>query len=341
MSQMAEEYLKILCESGKIVFIVFGAMIFADYLNHITAGRLLKLLKGNRLLGYFVSVILGILPGCAGSFLAVSLYAHGMLSLGAITANMIATSGDESFVMLAQRPDVFLKLNIILFLVAFVTAPIVDMVFRKHSHLCCETPHSSFRLPSDHAPECFPFSPPTRIRLFHPARLIIAVVALLVILLLIFHLGIEETEDYILLGVAIFVFLVCFFTSDTYFSHHILKHIAAQHIWKIALWTIGVLYAIGFLLPDVEQFIKGSPALVMLFAALIGIVPISGPHLAVFFLFKNGALPFSVLLASSIVQDGHGMLPMFASSVKDSLIIKAINLIVGLIVGYAALLLNC
>ena len=50
-------------------------------------------------------------------------------------------------------------------------------------------------------------------------------------------------------------------------------------------------------------------------------------------LFAQGLVPFSVFLTSSIVQEGHGMLPMLSDSFKDSVKIKAFNLIVGLLVG--------
>jgi hypothetical protein len=50
-------------------------------------------------------------------------------------------------------------------------------------------------------------------------------------------------------------------------------------------------------------------------------------------LFAKGLIPFSVLFASSVVQDGHGMLPMLSYSVKDSVLIKVFNLIFGLGLG--------
>jgi hypothetical protein len=39
------------------------------------------------------------------------------------------------------------------------------------------------------------------------------------------------------------------------------------------------------------------------------------------------------LVASSIVQDGHGMLPLLAESRVDFLRVKGINLLAGVVVG--------
>jgi len=75
----------------------------------------------------------------------------------------------------------------------------------------------------------------------------------------------------------------------------------------------------------------------MILAMLIGIIPESGPHLIFVTLFSQGAIPFSVLLASSIVQDGHGMLPLLAESRKHFIYVKLINIGVGTIIGFLAL----
>ena len=75
-------------------------------------------------------------------------------------------------------------------------------------------------------------------------------------------------------------------------------------------------------------------------AGLLGLIPESGPHLLFLTMYDQGMAPFSVLLASSIVQDGHGMLPLLAHSRVDFLKVKAINLVAGLLAGSLLLLLG-
>jgi hypothetical protein len=72
---------------------------------------------------------------------------------------------------------------------------------------------------------------------------------------------------------------------------------------------------------------------VLLMGGLIGIVPESGPHLIFVMMYAKGLIPFSVLFTTSFVQDGHGMLPLLSYSLKDAVLIKAINLTFGLVVG--------
>ena len=94
-----------------------------------------------------------------------------------------------------------------------------------------------------------------------------------------------------------------------------------------------------------KLWIEGNIYLVILVAALIGIIPESGPHIIFISMYVSGALPdeglqaFAILLTSSIVQDGHGAIPLLAESGRSFIIAKLINVIIGLIVGYTLVLI--
>lgn len=123
-----------------------------------------------------------------------------------------------------------------------------------------------------------------------------------------------------------------------YFKEHIYGHIIKKHLWKTALWTFGALAFVEFGLQylHLEQFTSEYKIVFLLVGALVGLLPESGPHLIFVTLFAQGLIPFSVLLTSSIVQDGHGMLPMLSYSLKDSIKIKIFNFIFGLTIGLIA-----
>jgi len=90
---------------------------------------------------------------------------------------------------------------------------------------------------------------------------------------------------------------------------------------------------LGFNYWDFESFVQAHMFWVLIIASVVAIVPESGPHLVFVAMFADGLIPFSVLLASSIVQDGHGMLPLLSYTLKDSVLIKLIklfNLCIGL-----------
>jgi Putative, 10TM heavy-metal exporter len=123
--------------------------------------------------------------------------------------------------------------------------------------------------------------------------------------------------------------------SEHYLLSHIWGHIIKKHLLRVFLWTFGALFFVhwGLSFWNIEFFIREHMVWVLLFGALIGMVPESGPHMIFVMMYSQGLIPFSVLLTASFVQDGHGMLPLLSYSVKDSILIKAFNLVFGIAVG--------
>jgi hypothetical protein len=142
-------------------------------------------------------------------------------------------------------------------------------------------------------------------------------------------------------GLSVLVLLVLLFSSDHFVEEHLWNHIVKKHLPVIFAWTFGVLLALGIGLQyvEIDRWISDNTALMILLATLIGIIPESGPHLIFVTLFAAGVVPFPVLLASSISQDGHASIPLLAESKKSFLLAKLINCGVALIAGFAAMLI--
>ncbi len=100
-------------------------------------------------------------------------------------------------------------------------------------------------------------------------------------------------------------------------------------------WTFGTLLLLHLLTDFVHMdgLIRDSQWTVLLIATLVGLIPESGPHLIFVMMYAQGLIPFSVLFTTSFVQDGHGMLPLLSYSIKDSILIKAFNLVFGITIG--------
>jgi len=128
---------------------------------------------------------------------------------------------------------------------------------------------------------------------------------------------------------------------DHFLEEHLWRHIALRHVPRIFLWAFGALLVLHLLTAnlhlDLARLVAKGQWFVLVAACLVGLIPESGPHLIFVTLFAGGYIPVSVLLASSIVQDGHGMLPVLAYSRRIFILIKAINFIFGLAVGAAAM----
>ena len=120
------ELTSVINHSVMITLFVFVMMLLVDYINVLTKGDMEKALKGGRVRQYTIASFLGATPGCLGAFANVSFYVHGLLSFGAIVGGMIATSGDEAFVMLALFPKEAVFLFAVLFILGILGARIAD-----------------------------------------------------------------------------------------------------------------------------------------------------------------------------------------------------------------------
>lgn len=63
------------------------------------------------------------------------------MSFGALVATMIATSGDEAYVMFSLFPIKALLLNIVLFIVAILSGYLVDLVYKRQDVLLSGVEH--------------------------------------------------------------------------------------------------------------------------------------------------------------------------------------------------------
>jgi len=272
---MPDLVLSTLLESLKITLLVLIMMILVDLINVWTRGKLSSILQtGRRWKQYVLASLLGASPGCIGSFAGVSLYVHGMISFGALTGMMLATAGDEQFVMLAMFPETALFIFAALFVIGIIAGVFTDFFIKK------------FKIPT--CSDC-------KEKQFH-----------------------EDKEGF-----------------EHYFKDHIWKHIIRKHILRTFVWTFGALLIVGIGLRfwQIDKIASEYTFILLIISALIGLIPESGPHLIFVTMFAQGLIPFSVLFTSSIVQDGHGMLPMLSYSLKDSMLVKVFNLVFGIGLG--------
>ena len=344
---MSDILIEALRSSVLISGLVVVMMMLIESFNVESNGRIFNGLKKSGFAQVAVSALLGSIPGCVGGFAAVSLYTHRMISFGALVAMMIATAGDESFMMLALFPGKAAWLFLILFLLAVVTGLVIDKTgkggkplptrledtYELHEDDC----HHGHDHHEDHDHK----------RHFGWKRLVMFLGVAIFIAALVS--GILEEEEpgpegigflkeewmFWLFGAFSLVVLAALvFASDHFVEEHLWEHIVCKHLPSIFAWTFGVLLVIGILFRflDLESWISDNTALMILLAIAVGLIPESGPHLVFVTLFASGVIPFPVLLANSIVQDGHASLPLLADSKSAFLKAKAVKVGIALIV---------
>jgi hypothetical protein len=330
----------ILLNAIKITGFIFVMMLVIEYINVQSHGFWQRNLTGNRWRQYFISGILGAIPGCLGAFTVVALFSHRLVSLGALVTTMIATSGDEAFVMFAMFPVKAAWLTLIILVIGLLAGYLTDKFYRPKKILL---ELKEKKLPLHDKPQCLCFEKDKILGyVIHPSfyRIILSVIIFLLIAGV--FAGVLAGQAKIWMKVTLlltmgFSFFVIVTVPEHFLREHIWQHIVKVHIPRIFLWTFGTLLFIHFLMNyiDVGAWLNDNKNMlfVLLIAVLVGIIPESGPHLIFVTLFAQGYIPFSVLIASSIAQDGHGMLPLLAESKRSFIVVKLINLTYALVFG--------
>ena len=134
-----------LCNSVLITGIVIIMMMMIESFNIESHGRIFSKVRGSSLRQVLLAAILGSVPGCIGGFAAVSLYSSRLLSFGALIAMMIASSGDEAFVMLAMMPDKALWIFALLFAIAIFFGVATDWVIKSRHITAFQTVRTEVR----------------------------------------------------------------------------------------------------------------------------------------------------------------------------------------------------
>ena len=337
------EIYSILLSAIQITGFIFVMMLVIEYVNVQTKGIWEKGLKGNRWRQYLISAVLGAIPGCLGAFTVVALFSHRLVSFGALVAAMIATSGDEAFVMFAMFPQKAALITLLLFVIGILAGYVTDKFYDPK---WVTEKFAEKKLPLHEEPHCTCFQKDKLLNYLLRPSVYRFVVAILVLLLMVAVItGVLGGGEKVWLRVTLllslaFSFFIVVSVPEHFLKEHIWNHIIKVHIPRIFLWTFGTLLVIHFLMNyiDIQSWLSDNLLIVLLVAVLVGIIPESGPHLIFVTLFAQGTIPLSILLASSISQDGHGMLPLLAESKRSFLVVKLINIGVALLFGLAGYL---
>lgn len=325
--------------SLQVTGFVLVMMLVIEYLHVRTQGFWEQRLQLHRWGQYLLAAILGASPGCLGAFAVVALYTHRRVSLGALVTTMLATAGDESFVMFAMVPQQALIIHGALLLLGIVAGVVTDLVvgrrFDQYLRAC-----EGLTLHPDHQETAVSNATPWWQHWRHCSMsrgvLGIGLLALLVGIMA-GEIGPPEwnwlrVTIVLTIGIA---FGIVMTVSEHFLEEHLWQHVVVRHIPRVFAWTLGSLVLLHLVTThlDITPFMRHGVWAMLVIACLVGVIPESGPHLIFVTLFAQGLVPLSILLASSIVQDGHGMLPLLAHSRRAFLVVKAINILVAVLVG--------
>ena len=400
-----------------ITAFVLGMMMIIEFINVKTGGLWSKRLQTAPWIQIVIGAVMGVIPGCLGTYTVVSLYIHRVVNFPALMATLIATAGDESFFMFSLFPGKALLITAILFVLAIVVGGVLQSTMKNkfiglteksfplhEGHDVCH--HHGHHHEDEKCEVCdhhHSVRENFRNLTFVRALLMTMCVTILALILsgvidgqhqltmlmggqseesVVEAFGVEHHHEthhelheldkcnhheshelnesdeclehhhdhggeadwirYTLIAMFLIIMVIVVVADEHFLEEHLWEHVIKVHLPKIVLWTTAVIVGLTIInyFVDIHGLVTKNPYIVLAAALLIGIIPQSGPHLIFVLLFMQGSIPLSILLASSIVQDGHGALPLLAESRKAFFLSKGISVLLGLIVGVAGLMIG-
>ncbi len=323
------------------VFVII-MMLLIEYLTVLSRGRWHGRFEKYPLLQILIAALLGLTPGCLGVYMVVSLYVHRIFHFAALITAMIATSGDEAFIMFAMIPGQAVIVMLVLFVFALIAGILLYLFPLGKRKMKLTVNHMQLH---EHEKDCQVFIPGqviSQIRHISFERAVLISGGIIFMVLLLGGDFGPETWDWkriTFLIVTIFELFIALTVPDHFLVKHLWGHVIRKHFLRVFAWTFGAFLVIhvGLEFLHLEDLVRENLFSILILAVLVGVIPESGPHILFITLYATGNIPLSILLASSITQDGHGSLPLLAETRTDFLRMKVVNLLLGLIVGLVGL----
>lgn len=114
-----------------ITTLVIGMMMVIEFINVRTGGLWSKRLQKSPWIQILFAIVMGVIPGCLGTYTVVSLYVHRVVNFPALIAALISTTGDESFFMFSLFPEKALLINLIIIGIAVAVAVVLQLTMKN------------------------------------------------------------------------------------------------------------------------------------------------------------------------------------------------------------------
>lgn len=319
---------------------------------------------GPKWLHPIVGSLLGVIPGCGATIVVASLYKNNKISFGGLFATFISTLGEGSFVLLGASNEADVVGNLQAYVTITIFGFIAGVIFGYLSDIF-EFRLNSINTQQNHLEETVPQTKQdTKVDILFEELGFYAIIVMAIFLapgsIMALWGGEIESISNLTYWVSVVLTITCiiFYCISRFVYKHLdfycdegdIKSTTLHAIIDVAMVVtyvfIGLFVAnyIFDVLVGAETFntwMTSSSYVVVLLAALIGVIPGCGGMITVVVAFITiPNFPMAALIASAIATSGDGIFPLLAKNRKDGFMVSGVGLLVALVVGYIALFLG-
>ena len=283
------------------------------------------------------SAFLGVIPGCGGAIMVMSLYTRGVVSFGSVLAALIATMGDAAFLLIASKPQAALVILPVTFLTGIVFGYLVKPFTKNFINKISLKKDLNKNLPKNKIPKNF-----------YSFWLICLIPGIILGVLNAFQIeisfyifGIDLIHSFSFI-LAIYCILLWVFNPLTDIQmasiHENSLRRVADTTCFVTVWVIIAfvtyelidLSTIGLIFYSLKYFGPFIP----LMAIIIGFIPGCGPQIMITSMYVSGQIPMSAQIGNSISNDGDALFPAIAISAKAAIIATLYSAIPAIFIAY-------
>lgn len=296
-----------------------------------------KIISKHKRLEIPIASLLGVIPGCGGAIMVMSMFTKNIVSFGAVLAALISTMGDAAFLLIATKPQAALIILPLTFFTGIISGYIAKP-FTSNFLNSTKTKIINFsELPENKTSEKF-------YRLWY----VILIPGFLLGVANAFNLDVHLhlfNFDLILIGSFIASFYCLLLWVLNPLTDIQMASIHENSYRKVVDTTcfVTVWVILSFVLFEmINSMLNGQifnslilfGPLIPLMAILIGFIPGCGPQIMITSMYVGGQLPMSAQIGNSISNDGDALFPAIAIAPKAAILATLYSAIPALVIAY-------
>tara|TARA_Y100000768_G_C23956995_1_gene673347 strand:- start:295 stop:1422 length:1128 start_codon:yes stop_codon:yes gene_type:complete len=284
-----------------------------------------------------ICAFLGVIPGCGGAIMVMSLFTRRVVSFGAILAALISTMGDAAFLLIATKPQAALIILPVTFFVGIISGYIAQPFTKDFLRNKVNNSLSLNDMPKNK------ISNKLYILWFLfliPGILLGLINAFNIELNIHFYeIDIIRTFSFLLALYCALLWVLNPLTDIQMASIHensyrrVVDTTCFVTVWVIISFVLYELINLSMGGAIFESLILFGP-FIPLAAILIGFIPGCGPQIMITSMYASGQIPLSAQIGNSISNDGDALFPAIAISAKAAIIATLYSAIPAIFVAY-------
>jgi|TARA_B110000114_G_C15083799_1_gene395276 hypothetical protein len=336
-----EETRLVLIESASSAYISVTSFVAATLLMFSFLEKkkfnLQSFIEKNTIYEIPICALLGVIPGCGGAIMVMSLYTRGIVSFSSVLATLISTMGDAAFLLIASKPTAALIILPVTLITGIVTGYISLPFSKIISPAIPKKKLNTENIPINKIPNKF-----------YSIWLLLVIPGLILGIFNAFNIS----PSIILLNfdlVVMFSFLASIFCLLMWVFNPLTDiQMASVHESSIrktvdttcfvTVWVITAFVCFELLNLSTQgkmfDYLMLLGPFVPLVAILIGFIPGCGPQIMITSMYISGQIPMSAQIGNSISNDGDALFPAMAIAPKVAVLATLYSAIPALMVAY-------